>query len=141
MEIIGVGGKKKFDSIGSFATSQQALSSFFTLLMLIFIFLSFYLDKWLVISGLIMSFIVQIIFEYRFLVFAKKYFGLKMIFFSLFGIQIINIGILLGVIYFFLNNIKIFFIKIKNLFLRINSLDHDESKYVEEYKDKKRSND
>jgi glycosyltransferase involved in cell wall biosynthesis len=126
--------KKKFDSIGSFATSQQALSSFFTLLMLIFIFLSFYLDKWLVISGLIMSFIVQIIFEYRFLVFAKKYFGLKMLFFSLFGIQIINIGIIFGVIYFFLNKIKIFF-------LRIISFDHDESKYVGEYKDEKQSKD
>ena len=110
--------KKKFDSLGSFATSQQALSSFFTSFMLIFILLSFYLDKWLVISVLFISFIVQIIFEYKFLVFAKKYFGLKMLFFSLFGIQIINIGILLGVIYFFLNNIKIFFINAKNFFLR-----------------------
>jgi len=109
--------KKKFDSMGSFATSQQALSSIFTLFMLIFILLSFYLDKWLVISGLFILFIVQIIFEYKFLVFAKKYFGLKMLFFSLFGIQIINIGILLGVIYFFLNYIKIFFINIKNFFV------------------------
>ena len=65
---------------------------------------------------LFLSFIVQVIFEYKFLVFAKKHFGLKMLFFSLFGIQIINIGILLGVIYFFLNNIKNFFINIKNFF-------------------------
>ena len=108
--------RKKFDSLGSFATSGQALSSILTSFMLIFILLSFYLDKWLVISGLFISFIAQIFFEYRFLVFAKKYFGLKMLFFSLFGIQIINIGILLGVIYFFFNNIKIFFINSKNIF-------------------------
>ena len=109
--------------------------------MLIFILLSFYLDKWLVISVLFISFIVQIIFEYKFLVFAKKYFGLKMLFFSLFGIQIINIGILLGVIYFFFNNIKIFFINSKNIFLRIISFDREENKYVGEYKDEKRSKD
>ena len=109
--------------------------------MLILIFLSFYLDKWLVISGLFISFIAQIFFEYRFLVFAKKYFGLKMLFFSLFGIQIINIGILFGVIYFFFNNIKIFFINSKNIFLRIISFDHEKNKYVGEYKDEKRSKD
>ena len=57
-----------------------------------------------------------------------------MLFFSLFGIQIINIGIIFGVIYFFLNKIKIFF-------LRIISFDHDESKYVGEYKDEKQSKD
>jgi len=39
---------------------------------------------------------------FLFLIFAKKHFGLKMLFFSLFGIQVINICILLGVIYFFL---------------------------------------
>jgi len=41
-----------------------------------------------------------------FLVFAKKYFGLKMSFFSLFGIQVIHAGILIGTVYFFLNGAR-----------------------------------
>ena len=98
--------KKKFDPQGSFATSTQALSSFFTLLILVLFLFSLYSNKSFFIFGLLILFIFQIIAEYKFLIFAKKYFGLKMLFFSLFGIQVINIGILFGVIYFFLNIFK-----------------------------------
>ena len=101
--------KKKFDSMGSFATSQQALSAFFTSLMIFFILFSFYFSKWIILFGLLISFIAQLIIEYKFLLFAKKHFGLKMLFFSIFGIQVINLGILLGTIYFLINIIKYFF--------------------------------
>ena len=105
--------KKKFDSKGSFATSQQALSAFFTSLMIFFILFSFYFSKWIILFGLLILFIAQLIIEYKFLLFAKKHFGLKMLFFSIFGIQVINLGILLGTIYFLINTIK-FFLKGKN---------------------------
>ena len=108
--------KKRFDTVGAFATSNQAFSSFLTLIILILIFFSFYLNKWLMLFGLSTLFVVQVISEYKFLIFAKKYFGSKMLFFSLFGIQIINIGILMGVVYFFLNSINIFLKYIKNKF-------------------------
>jgi hypothetical protein len=45
--------------------------------------------------------ILQLIFELDFLRFANKNYGIKMVIFSLFGIQIINIGILFGVLIFF----------------------------------------
>ena len=94
--------KKKFDPRGSFATSNQAFSCLMTLLFLVLILFSFNLNKSFIIFGLLILFIFQIIIEYKFLIFAKKHFGLKMLFFSLFGIQVVNIGILFGVIYFFL---------------------------------------
>jgi len=94
--------KKKFDPRGSFATSNQAFSCLMTLLFLVLILFSFNLNKSFIIFGLLILFIFQIIIEYKFLIFAKKHFGLKMLLFSLFGIQVINIGILFGVIYFFL---------------------------------------
>ena len=52
-------------------------------------------------SGLIVLIILQLIFELNFLIFAKKNYGMKMLIFSLFGIQVMNIGILLGVLIFF----------------------------------------
>jgi hypothetical protein len=73
-----------------------------TLLFLVLILFSLNLNKSFIIFGLTILFIFQMITEYKFLIFAKKRFGLKMLFFSLFGIQVINIGILFGVIYFFL---------------------------------------
>ena len=99
--------KKKFDPRGSFATSNQAFSCLMTLLFLVLILFSFNLNKSFIIFGLLILFIFQIIIEYKFLIFAKKHFGLKMLFFSLFGIQVVNIGILFGVIYFFLQIFKL----------------------------------
>ena len=43
----------------------------------------------------------ELIFELNFLIFAKKNYGMKMVIYSLFGIQVINIGILLGVLIYF----------------------------------------
>jgi len=94
--------KKKFDTPGSFATSNQSLSSLFTFLIFLTLLLSPAFIKSSMLPILTILFIGQLIVESKFLIFAKKHFGFKMLFFSLFGIQIINIAILLGVTYFFL---------------------------------------
>tara|TARA_B100000029_G_scaffold400740_1_gene399757 strand:- start:3033 stop:4043 length:1011 start_codon:yes stop_codon:yes gene_type:complete len=104
--------KKKFDTPGSFATSNQALSCFFTFLILLTLLFSLILIKFSLLPVLIILFIAQLIVEGKFLLFAKKHFGFKMLFFSLLGIQIINIGILIGAGYFFL---KLFNFKEKTL--------------------------
>ena len=93
--------KKKFDTKGSFATIGQSFSSLITLFIIFYILISLIIENNFFIPGLISLIILQIICEINFLIFAKKYYGFKMIVFSLFGIQIINLGILLGVIIFF----------------------------------------
>ena len=98
--------KKKFDTAGSFATLAQAFSSLLTLIIFILILLVFALNKGFLLVGLFILFVTQIIIEFKFLLFAKKHFGFKMLFFSLFGIQIINLAILFGAAYFFFNMIK-----------------------------------
>ena len=93
--------KKKFDTKGSFATLGQFFSTFTTLLTVIYILISLVFDNDFFMSGLIVLIILQLIFELNFLIFAKKNYGMKMLIFSLFGIQVMNIGILLGVLIFF----------------------------------------
>ena len=51
-------------------------------------------------------FTLQIFIESKFLLFATKNYGLKMFFFSLFGIQGVNFAILLGFSLFILNLVK-----------------------------------
>ena len=92
--------KRKFDTKGSFATLNQFFSSLLTLMIIILTLFSFILNKSVLILGLSTLFVVQIIIEFNFLIFAKKHYGLKMIFFSLFGIQVINLGIIFGAAYF-----------------------------------------
>ena len=101
--------KRKFDTKGSFATLNQFFSSLLTLMIIILILFSFILNKSVLILGLSTLFVVQIIIEFNFLIFAKKHYGLKMVLFSLYGIHVINLGIILGVVYFIFR--KIFFIK------------------------------
>lgn len=101
--------KKRFDTKGSFATFNQSFSSLLTLIIIVLILSNFILDSSLLIVGILVLFIAQIVVEFNFLFFAKKHYGLKMMFFSLFGIQVINLGIILGVVYFIFR--KIFFIK------------------------------
>ena len=98
--------KKKFDTAGSFATLAQAFSSLLTLIIFILILLVFALNKGFLLVGLFILFVTQIIIEFKFLLFAKKHFGFKMLFFSLFGIQVINLAIFFGAAYFFFNMIK-----------------------------------
>ena len=101
--------KKKFDTEGSFATFNQFLSSLLTLIIIVLILFNFILDRSLLIVGILAFFIAQIVVESNFIIFAKKHYGLKMMSFSLFGIHVINLGIILGVVYFIFR--KIFFIK------------------------------
>ena len=101
--------KKKFDTEGSFATFNQFLSSLLTLIIIVLILFSSILDKSLLIVGILASSISQMVVEFNFLIFAKKHYGLKMVFFSLYGIHVMNLGIILGVVYFIFR--KIFFIK------------------------------
>jgi len=93
--------KKKFDSKGSFATFAQFFSSLITLLIVIFVFINLFFSYSFINTGLIILIILQLISELKFLIFAYKNHGFKMLFFSLFGMQVINLGILLGVIMFF----------------------------------------
>ena len=99
--------KKNFESTGSFATLNQSFSAFLTLLILISISLSLFFNKGSLILILAVLFIIQTIIEFKFLIFAKKNYGFSMLFFSFYGIQIINIGILLGTVYFVCRKIKL----------------------------------
>ena len=93
--------KKKFDTKGSFATLGQFFSSFITSLIIAYIFISLIFNNTFFIPGLTILIILQLISELNFLIFAKKHYGIKMVIFSLFGIQVINFGILFGVLIFF----------------------------------------
>ena len=93
--------KKKFDTKGSFATLGQFFSSFITLLIIAYISISLIFNNIFFISGLISLIILQLISELNFLIFAKKNYGIKMVIFSLFGIPVINFGILCGALIFF----------------------------------------
>ena len=90
--------KKKFDTKGSFATLGQSFSTLITLLIIIYITIGLIFDSSFSLSGLIILIIFQLIFELNFLIFAKKNYGMKMVVYSLFGIQVINVGILFGVL-------------------------------------------
>jgi glycosyltransferase involved in cell wall biosynthesis len=100
--------KKEFDSTGSFATSEQAFSSFLTLNIYILSLSYLFIDKWLLVNIVLLLLFVQAIIEFKFMVFAYKYFGLKMLFFSLFGIQVINTGVILGAVFFILDKTRSF---------------------------------
>ena len=106
--------KKDFDSKGTFATAGQALSSFLTLLMLSVLTLNLFIKFDFLFLTLFILFISQIILEINFLIFAYKKYKIKMVLFSLFGIQIINLSIILGGFLFFFKNIFGFLFKYSN---------------------------
>ena len=97
--------KKKFDSKGSFATLEQVFSALLTLIIIFFLITSYFFYQSALFKGLIILLLLQTIIELKFLIYATKKQGLKMLIFSLFGIQIINLGILFGVVYFFFKKI------------------------------------
>ncbi len=92
--------KKKFDSKGSFATNGQVFSSLITMLLIFYILFSIILYPSFILAGVLILIFLQLIVEFNFLLFAKKNYGMKMVFFSLFGIQVINLGILFGVVFY-----------------------------------------
>ena len=93
--------KREFDTKGSFATLGQFFSTFMTLLIVVYTLISLIFSNTFFISGFMGLIILQVIFELDFLRFANRNYGMKMVIFSLLGIQIINIGILFGVLIFF----------------------------------------
>lgn len=101
--------KKKFESEESFASSEQAVSAIITAILIFLVFINFFINSSVIFFCLLLFLIVQFFFESNFLAYANKVFGLKMFFYSLYGIQIINIGILFGGILFIFNkSISIF---------------------------------
>ena len=97
--------KKYFDSTGSFATKNQSLSAACTALFIIFLLLKLIAFNGFPLITLLIFFFSQIIIEYDFLKYSKKYFGFKMFFYSILAIQIINLGILIGACNFLLKKI------------------------------------
>ena len=95
--------KKKFDSKGSFATNEQAISSIITLIYItiIFMYLFININSHIFIAAIF----TQLIIEFSFLRFALKIYGYKMLIFSIFAIQIINVGIMIGSLKFILKKI------------------------------------
>jgi glycosyltransferase involved in cell wall biosynthesis len=91
--------RKKFDTKGSFATSGQAFSALITGFYALIITASFLLT--VKINTLLLPFfLIQFLSEFSFLKYAFKIYGLKMFFYSLLAIQVINFGIILGTIKF-----------------------------------------
>ena len=98
--------KKKFDTTGSFATANQFYSSLITLIMISLFIFNFFIENLNIKLLIFILFTLQIFIESKFLLFATKNYGLKMFFFSLFGIQGVNFAILLGFSLFILNLAK-----------------------------------
>ncbi len=102
--------KKYFDSKGSFATKNQASSAIITSILNFFIILELLFPQEISLAKIsLMLLTIQLYLEFDFLKYAKKYFGFKMLIFSIYGIQIINLGILIGSLKFCIK--KILFLK------------------------------
>ena len=93
--------KKKFDSKGTFATFGQFFSSLLTLIIIFYILFCLFSNNAVLTFELLSIIIFQLVIELKFLIFSQKKYGLKMVLFSLFGIQVINFGILYGAVIFF----------------------------------------
>ena len=107
--------KKRFETEESFASSEQATSAIITALLIFLILLNFLMNSSIVLVCFLFFFIIQLFLESKFLIYSNNFFGIKMFFFSLYGIQIINIGILLGGFLFLFNKVKNFFKKNKSI--------------------------
>ena len=88
--------KKSFDSKGTFATFSQSLSSFITLIMIVNIFLILLFKNHIYFYVFLILYLLQLIIEFKFFLFAKNKFGFKMLLYSLYGIQVINLAIIIG---------------------------------------------
>lgn len=99
---------KKFDSKGSSATGNFALSALMTLLIVMFIISNLLISYYALKALLIILFFLQIIIELDFLYFVwkKKKFLLP---YSFIGINILNFAIIIGVLKFTIKSIKNFF--------------------------------
>ena len=88
---------------GLFATNEQAISSIITLIYITIIFMYLFIN---INSHIFIAIIfTQLIIEFSFLRYALKIYGYKMLIFSIFAIQIINVGIMIGSLKFILKKI------------------------------------
>jgi len=97
--------RKKFETKGAFATFNQALSAFFTLLTTLSFFIFLYEENSY--PFFIVFFVINLLIEIDFLRFIMKFFKKKRILFYLLGIFIFNFCIIFGFILGFLNLVKI----------------------------------
>ena len=104
-------GKMRFDSLGSSATLNDAISALLTGLITINLIILIFIKSINFFLLLIVLFLIQLYLEFKFLQTAKKKYGLKMFFYSIYGIQIWNLGIVFGGFYFCFNLIKKIFKK------------------------------
>jgi len=100
--------KKYFDTTGSFATKNQSLSATCTVLLILFLLLKFIIFNELPSIILLIILFTQIILEYDFLKYSRKYFGFAMILYSIYAIQVINLGIILGTCVFLFKKLNFF---------------------------------
>ena len=107
--------KKSFDTVGTFATINQAFSALLSLCILssfiVYLILNYtYILEDYNISNFQILFItkffliIQLLIEIKFLIYSYKSKGLKILIFSLFGIQIINFALIIGGFLFVIKN-------------------------------------
>jgi|TARA_B110000046_G_scaffold183708_1_gene220456 glycosyltransferase involved in cell wall biosynthesis len=95
--------KKEFETEESFASSEQAMSAIFTSILIFLIFINFFTRGLIVSFCFLFFWIIQLFIERNFLLYAQDTFGFKMFFYSLYAIQVINTGILIGGLLFLYN--------------------------------------
>ena len=88
--------RKKFESKGAFATLEQFLSVFFTLISILLSATCLYMNLsfYIVLPAILLNFFA----EFNFLKFSKKLYSTNDIPFFIFGIYLINLTILIGFI-------------------------------------------
>ena len=127
--------KKSFDTVGTFATSNQAFSALLSLFILLssivflifnytYIFEGYNVNNFQILFVVKFFFIIQLLVEIEFLIYSYKCKGVKIFILSLFGIQLINFALIVGGLLFI---IKSFYRKInllKKKFLGLFLLKH-----------------
>ena len=96
--------KKDFDSVGSFATIGQAISSILTFFIIIVLLAKLIFNFSLFVPIFTLLILIQLLIEIKFLIYSFKEHNLKMLLFSLYGIQMINLSIMLGGFLFAVKN-------------------------------------
>ena len=88
--------RKKFESKGAFATLNQSISAFITALLILTIIISIFVNDLKIF--IIILFIVNLLIEFNFLRFSIKYYKKKYLLINIFGIYLINISIIIGIL-------------------------------------------
>lgn len=97
--------KKYFDTKGSFATSAQAISAVITLFYLINLVLFINFEEEISSYIFLLLLTLQLFAEFNFFKYCFKIKGFRMLIFSIFAIQLLNLGIIIGGIKFLIKKI------------------------------------